>query len=394
MVPVTGVPVGVVGGRWRGRVTPWGALVPDDGSPTLDWWVAAEDRWHTPATEPSLRQRMVDGVPVVETSVRVPGGDAVQRTYAVADDGGLTVVEVENRSPASFALVLGRRDLLTTRPAGDAVPAHGGDAPADALVLPVGHRTTVRVALAHDGRGAGPLPTPLPTAAQVARGWLAQTGRSVDLRLPAVGPTVSLPTVRSALLLDGPDDPETGPGFLVGVAELGRLGAGVDPWVDEVVVVAEALGRRTKRAGTLRWTEDAGLDAAWEVLERVDALRAARDVAALRRRLPPPGPTPIDVPEGVLALAWAQRRVVAGGPDALDLVPAPFPPEWEGHDFEAYGVPVGPLARTGLGLAVRWHGRRPALLWELDGPPVTLRCSGLDTAWSSTAARGEALLEP
>src|SRR4249919_646265 len=125
--------------------------------------------------------------------------------------------------------------------------------------------------------------------------------------------------------------PPSGPGCLVGVAELGRLGAGVDPWVDEVVVAAEALGRRTKRAGTLRWTEHAGLDAAEEVFNRVDAVRAARDVVALRRRLPRPEPTPLEVPEGVLALAWAQRRVVVGGPDVLDLVPAPFPAEWMGH---------------------------------------------------------------
>ncbi len=127
--------------------------------------------------------------------------------------------------------------------------------------------------------------------------------------------------------------------------------------------MAEALGRRSKRAGTLRWTEDAGLDAAWEVLDRVDALRAARDVAALRRRLPPPEPTPLDVPEGVLALAWAQRRVVVGGPDALDLVPAPFPPEWEGHDFEAYGVPVGP-----------WRG--PGSGWPCDGTAGDPPCCG------------------
>ena len=391
-MPVTGFPVGVVGGRWRGRVTPWGALVPDDGSPTLDWWVAAEDRWHTPAAERSLRQRVVEGVPVVETSIRVAGGGAVQRTYAVADDGGLTVMEVENRSPASFALALSRRDLLTARPPG-AAPAAGGDVPPDALVLPVGHRTTVRVALAHDGRGAGPLPLSLPTADQVARGWLAQTSCSLDLRLPAAGPTVSLPTVRSELLLDGPDDPDAGPGFLVGVAELGRLGAGVDPWVDEAMVAAEALGRRSKRARSLRWTEDAGLGAAREVFERADAFRAARDVVALLRRLPPPEPTPLDVPVGVLALAWAQRRVVVGGPDAVDLVPAPFPPEWVGHELEAYGVPVAGASGTStIGLAVRWHGERPALLWEVDGPPVRLRCSGLDPAWTSASSRGEALL--
>jgi hypothetical protein len=43
-------------------------------------------------------------------------------------------------------------------------------------------------------------------------------------------------------------------------------------------------------------------------------------------------------------------------------------------------------------VALRWHGARPALLWELDGPPVELRCSGLDSSWVGNGARGEALL--
>ncbi|HEX6786881.1 MAG TPA: hypothetical protein VF076_06770, partial [Acidimicrobiales bacterium] len=109
-----GLTVGVLGGSWRGRVTPWGAVVPADGSATLDWWIAAEDRWHTPAREPAVRQRAVEGVPVVETAVRVPGGDVVHTVYAVADGGGLTVIELENRSPAGVAVALSRRDRVTS----------------------------------------------------------------------------------------------------------------------------------------------------------------------------------------------------------------------------------------------------------------------------------------
>jgi hypothetical protein len=45
---------------------------------------------------------------------------------------------------------------------------------------------------------------------------------------------------------------------------------------------------------------------------------------------------------------------------------------------------------------VRWHGTRPALLWELtpfpDAGEVRLSIPGLDPAWSSTALRGDALL--
>src|SRR3954452_16651651 len=47
-------------------------LVGRDGW-SLDWWIGADDRWHLLAREPSVRQHLVDGAPVVETLVRGPG---------------------------------------------------------------------------------------------------------------------------------------------------------------------------------------------------------------------------------------------------------------------------------------------------------------------------------
>src|SRR5439155_7592819 len=66
-------------------------------------------RWHCPSREASVRQRLVDAAPVVETAMRVPGGDAVQRAYAVQDAEELLVVEFENASSAPFALGLAVR---------------------------------------------------------------------------------------------------------------------------------------------------------------------------------------------------------------------------------------------------------------------------------------------
>jgi hypothetical protein len=55
-----------------------------------------------------------------------------------------------------------------------------------------------------------------------------------------------------------------------------------------------------------------------------------------------------------------------------------------------------PTAWGRLSFAVRWHGTRPAVLWDLephDGVGVvTLRAPGLDPTWSSTERRGDALL--
>lgn len=74
----------------------------------------------------------------------------------------------------------------------------------------------------------------------------------------------------------------------------------------------------------------------------------------------------------------------------LDLLPW-LPPEWRGQALEVHGLPT---AAGRLSFALRWHGTRPALLWELagEGPDVALGSSGLDPDWSAGGRRGEALL--
>jgi hypothetical protein len=81
------------------------------------------------------------------------------------------------------------------------------------------------------------------------------------------------------------------------------------------------------------------------------------------------------------------------GPAQLALCSA-LPDEWRGQNFEVHDAPT----HAGkVGFAVRWHGERPALLWEVephDGVgPVRLTAPGLDPAWSTTEPRGEALLQ-
>ncbi len=70
-----------------------------------------------------------------------------------------------------------------------------------------------------------------------------------------------------------------------------------------------------------------------------------------------------------------------------------LPDEWLGQALEVQGAP------THLGsvsYAVRWHGARPALLWEVTPhagiDAVRLTAPGLDPAWSTTERTGEALL--
>ena len=83
-------------------------------------------------------------------------------------------------------------------------------------------------------------------------------------------------------------------------------------------------------------------------------------------------------------------REVDGGVALLSTVPR----RWFGQGIEVHDAPT----RHGtLSFGVRWHGERPALLWELEphdpDAAVTLTCPGIDPAWSTDEARGETLLE-
>ena len=77
------LPLGTVDAGVVADVDPSGLVQLRGASWSVDWWIGAEDRWHHPSTETAVRQHDDgDGV-VVETSMRVPGGDVVQRAYAV-----------------------------------------------------------------------------------------------------------------------------------------------------------------------------------------------------------------------------------------------------------------------------------------------------------------------
>jgi hypothetical protein len=106
--------VGTVASPVATPVDPAGLVVGEGWS--LDWWVGADDRWRLPAHEPSVRQSLLLDAPVVETVVRIPGGDVAHRAYGVRSPRPVgdewVVVEIENRTSVPFASVLVVRPLL------------------------------------------------------------------------------------------------------------------------------------------------------------------------------------------------------------------------------------------------------------------------------------------
>jgi hypothetical protein len=371
--------VGSLGNPGRAHVDARGGIRVVGRSWTLGWWIGGDDRWHLAAVEAAVRQHTVAGTPVVETAMRVPGGDAVQRVYGVGGPGGIVIVEIENASPAAFVVALtiegaravagdertiavdGRDALL-----GPAPPARwtAGTAPLDvetvgsetgpfpelhdrkggihgAVLYPLSHRNRLRVALVTSDDPPGPVDLALaPDAATAAAGWhqLLDAGMRVVLPDPRVQEAVEL--ARSQVLLD--PDPDAG-----------------------------------ATAALEDWGHDAEAEWAWRGLS-FSARRAAR-----KRNVPVDQSTP----SGLLR---ATRAALVRDERDLELAPA-LPADWQGRDLELHDAPTR-LGR--LSYAIRWHGARPALLWEVvdPAPGLLIRAPGLDPSWSTTEASGEALL--
>ena len=386
-----GLLVGALGSRHRARVDECGVVSPTHHSWNLEWWIGADDRWRVPARETAVRQTVVDGTAVVQTAMRVPGGDAVQRVYGVVDEGDPIVVEVENESPAPFVVafvVRGARSvaldgstvvidgwpgLATARPPSRWSQAIGrstevavlsgsartgafprvrdrGARIEAAFLHPVPHRGSLRVALSGQ-RDAVPRDVrALPDAAAVARGWRAQLGRGMRVDLP---------------------DPSLAEAARAACAQALLAATGGVPDEDAVAALED-------------WGFDAEVGDAWRRMSGRQRRRAARRTAVPATwedvsDAPPAGPAPM-----LLAL---RAFLAHDGDDAVTVLPD-LPTAWRGAPVEVHGAPT---RRGPLSYAVRWHGERAALLW--DGPGgVVLRAPGLDSRWSTTEASGEALL--
>jgi hypothetical protein len=413
-VPAAVTPLGVLSTGPVARVDDRGAVTV--GNVTVGWSVRSEQRWHDAATELAVRQRRLRDTPVIETAMRIPSGDAVATTFAVADAGGaarvVTVIANESPLPVAVSVSGDEKVVRLSRPA-------VVDDDRVGQVVPLPHRQTVIVEYAPFGSGRVPDPS------AVAAGWRAQADRGARLDTPisidferclvALGPgrgagVVEVAAhVEAALALGwfdaavertewllghqrsrgriGPDDHST-------IAALRALAgwrrAGLPPdHLEHLVGPVAAAAHRLRRRPEANHERTA---ARW-LLE----VAGQTEAAASLREGQPPGRRMHTGPERDQAchlVTAAVDAVVAETDDGIDVC-AGWDPTWRGVAIEAHQVPT----RFGrVSLALRWHGDRPALLWELErwpdaavGSPVW-RAEAIDPAWSSPERSGEALL--
>ena len=407
--------LGIRGGGWNAIVNERGSIRLNDGSPVLDWHIAADDRWHDPSTEPSVRQTRRAGVPVIETRLRIPGGDAIQRVYAVADAGGLVVIEITNESTLPIAVAFTRPDLISSRtpsPRG----AQGIELPVGSVVFPVAHGSTLRVALSAPlnvaNESANVDVERLPSFEQLQKGWLKAVEQAGYVIVPegAVAPLVA--RLRSdALILSGHEIEDWGIGaggdcandpvaYMLTLQELLRMGEkltgdSAQIRVDHAARLAqcvETLLKDHKKASILPWDVERALFAAQFVFSRMGESRAADDVAAAQLRMSSAAEPPNVMPTDIRAIAWVEEKMVAMQRDgSVQIFGRGIPRLWLGANLECHRVAAGPLHTVSFG--IRWHGEKPALLWEVAGPAgIKLTAGKCDPTWTSVEATGETLL--
>lgn len=380
-------PVGSLGAARLARVDRRGGVSVDGTGISVDWWVGADDRWRVPAAEPAVRQRRLGVAPAYETAMRVPGGDVFHRVYAIGGAGDAILLEIENDSPGPIALALVLRGfpsgtvisgaridvddlaLQATKPAahvttsvdpaellvalgrgervGTGPTAVPPEATTVALLHPVAHRTRTRFALLLDPSGASAIDlVSAPNAVDAARGWDAMLRRGMQVVFADAVRQDATDQARADLLLEA-GVPTAGPEVFAALEDWGLDTEAIEVW--------ERLGWRARRRAARRHFETT----------------AASDPAARLRSV--------------------RAAVIGERPDrGIELAPEPPRP---GEPLEVHGAPT----RSGsVSYAVRWHGARVALLWDVQSAAksVHLTAPALDPAWSTNEPTGEVLLEP
>jgi hypothetical protein len=227
----------------------------------------------------------------------------------------------------------------------------------------------------------------VPSARHVVQGWRRRVELGPRLVVPDDAFTEALVAARCRVLLDDPPSIADDLGGAVVVAsERHRLREPNELAAADLAPALARWGRAHRREAELAWTDAVMLERAAELLDAAAEHRGADDCRRLvaRRRV---GTLADDAPAGPWFGPWLERALVMPVEGAVELL-AGLRADWFGQPVEAHDVPV---ARDTVGFALRWHGARPALLWECSATRQ-LRCSRLDASWSTDRARGEALL--
>jgi hypothetical protein len=185
---------------------------------------------------------------------------------------------------------------------------------------------------------------------------------------------------------------------VVALGELVRMGERVESWatrddvVDDLARVTEALLREHRSSSAIPWDVERALFVAQCVFTSIGERRAAGDVASSRARLAPAQAPSNAAPEGIRVAAWLDEQLVTPRRDGtVSMLGWGIPRLWLGAALDCRRI-VADTTRT-VSFGLRWHGEKPAVLWEVDGDEGLVLDAGLtDPTFRTVQQAGEALL--
>jgi len=355
-------------------------------------------------------------------------------------------------APAATAVSDGSTDLLAalpdpTRSSTAAQATSRAGAAQACAVFPLPHTATLRfvVELAGSTRAGAAVPT----LEDVQRGWarhlddgmrVSVSGSAIDDRLSVAARSVltqwpapsdvqatitalaeagfgmDVPRLFEAGDLDRCDDQV---GLVLSIARWWQLAGSTESELDKVAL-ASIIGpvargvHELRSSATLngeRWALPAlvaladglgaidqpdvadGLDQLAVVTRQADRLaQRSLDLKALQPGSVDPLVLGVDrLPEAVRTILGTRALLVDDGESSVDLL-VNLPASWRGESLEVMNVPV---SEGRLSFGVRWHGPRPALLWQIDTDstlPFAITATSIDPEFRSNEPEGEVLL--
>ncbi|MCY4457273.1 MAG: hypothetical protein OXB90_04890 [Acidimicrobiaceae bacterium] len=282
------------------------------------------------------------------------------------------------------------------------------------LVVTLPHRQTIKFRVVVEGG----LPTRSTTPAEIASGWQAITAAALCVEVAETAVATRWQQMLTDLIvLVGTVDPHQA-AEIAPLLDIAGLSSEADRARATVVAFSETsrLGENTAVAALralasreLRSSQDSGLvefadqfvaDAAGSlgndtINELVWALAKRSPKSAARARQLTRGDTRGAVYQYIAPLAQEAAQLLGcfvadDSENRIDLLPQ-MPSEWIGRSIDVRGYVT---LWGSISFSVRWHGTRPALLWERSGPgAVTIIASAIDPSWSTQKDQGEALLQ-
>jgi len=383
--PVQVAPEGTLIGTddgFRAIVDDQGTVFPLGADHGVQWWVRYGDDWHQPNGETRQRQTRPGTAPILETTMHIPDGRVIATTWAAAATGPGVITEIRNESAAPIAIA------VSPEPAPWSTSPQGKSG-----VVTVVHGSGMRFVVPGPGAEKAK-PEDFPEAERVKAGWDKRFEEIADTQLPGTDlggfktqqlvdlflaePTPDgacslsawgLPTEATRQIAEAAPSPEWLNAAVEHWARHRNLADFTEPRRIDLDQLLRSAGRRTAP------TDPQSLA---NLLAALGEHQAATD---LQKQKPAQ-----DV--------WPRRygALVEETSKGLALFPDEFSADWYGKDLAVTGL----ATQWGqFGFALRWHGARPALLWELNPHPETsavITTPGLDTSFESNKNEGETLL--